>query len=978
MQKITINDFSGGIQESTVPNDFTPRQWAQLKGVIPDSQLNFESQWPIQTIGSSVAVAWTSVVFTTEPTVPTSEDGAVGTYWFQFVEGEGSPVLYGPKQGDDSWPLIGDYLTDWQYGTTVPTFETPASPIYYFQEGTPTSFLYVRTDNGSASNQNFTAVYPLVASSGTYLAAIKDDGTLWWAESPDATANYTTANSVVWTEITTASNVDENADPISVLPNEDYKFICSIPLQTYKYVTAPDEEALTNPSKDSVYSNTLEVTSSVLLHSTTLNGDADQGPQQAVVLYVDPTELSIKAATFPNLRRTPMHDKDAGDFIKAYIGNNTYAEFPTWLTDTDPYRAMHPYTYLDINAALLPGRGIIPRANVGVSKNGLLLLGDIEWRSDLSADLPTKTEEYIVSVDGYSEFDTKVFELTWPAGISDKSRVIYSDSEAIYLKDDANMVGDIIDYSTGSGVATFTTELDHGFITGETVEVSSISGLYNGTYVIDGVPTTNSFEVVKSGTHSSTAQVITDKEADGTYATLTTTTNHTYFVGKRVYVADVGAGFDGYHEIVDIPSPTTFTFALADTVAPTGVSGFANSPVGRAVVYKYKVALGFYQTIPDSWGTIYLTSSVVGGKAKAVNNLNTAYHQLNDTNTGPHRGSIYFSNGGDIDMFDPRAVLTVGKTDVTIVGMHTLDDTLIAITTAGSNGDGVHRIRGYINRLIQYGTASDTNAVRIELIRGGIGAPQRTATTHKNYSTVWSEAGVVVFIDRLGGVWYTNGKDCDRLDRYGPKTPTFATEDDHVAELGKNLFVWRNNRLLCFTMMETSPEARKGNGSWTEINAPSNISSMIGGGKELFFVSDGRIMRMSPMGPDAERACIDGSELTITISTLTAGDVSNHRRTNWHKFGMTFTTPTSCSVDTVRVQSTGALNISGSAVSPDVQYVSNLSRTYDDMGILGEFVVNTGIGPQAVCSATTTFRGYVQLQSASFWVTGTTPRVGDK
>jgi hypothetical protein len=48
MQKITIADFSGGIQESYSPDDFTNRQWAQLKGVVPRDATTFESQWPAQ------------------------------------------------------------------------------------------------------------------------------------------------------------------------------------------------------------------------------------------------------------------------------------------------------------------------------------------------------------------------------------------------------------------------------------------------------------------------------------------------------------------------------------------------------------------------------------------------------------------------------------------------------------------------------------------------------------------------------------------------------------------------------------------------------------------------------------------------------------------------------------------------------------------------------------------------------------------
>lgn len=962
MKKVTINDFSGGIQESVVPDDFTARQWAQLKGIIPSSDLNFESQWPMQTVGSS--------------------------------------------------------------------------------------FTGVR------------AVYPLVSTTGTYLVAVKTDGTIWWCKSASVYSAYTVANAVSWSQITAAENKDWEGNSIAIQSNTDYKFVCTIPLQVYKYATTPDPSDPDNPYLDTTGSYTLTSASAVMLNSTTLNGAADGAPQQVVIVFVDTTSNSCKAITFPNARRIPLHMDETGDYIKAFVGNDTYVSVPNWFNDTSPYRSMHPYLYLDVDAALLPGRGVIPRANTGVVHQGTVILGDIEWRSDLTNTVPSETQVFLESVDGVSEFSNNEYELNWPDTIPDFSRVIYiSNGEVAYFKSDSNMVGVIINYAVFDDTAYFLTAEEHGFTVGETVEISRISSVFNGTgeitevidahcfgiastkpetlplwtcvveyeadgttatittqsphgfivgqtvslagvaavlekkdHVITAVPSVNTFQFSTTHTvantvvpvltaHAATMEAsITQWTGDGTTATFTTGDSHALLEGQTIWIQDVHADYDGPHVITSIPSSTEFTIESTSTETDTNPAlyGVYTSPIGRAVCYEYLNYLGEYQPIPNSWTEIWTTGSIAGTRLKAVTNLNTATHILNDSNTGPHRGALYFTTGVDIDQFDPRAVLSPGKTDVQVVGLHTLDDTLIAITTAGSQNDGVYRIRGKLERVIQYGSEGDPYAIRIELVRGGLGAPTRTSTTHKSYSTTWSDAGVVVFIDRLGGIWYTNGKECDRLDRYGPLQPKGATDADHVAELGKNLFAWRDNRLLCLTMMDSAPDGRSGTACWTEVNVPSAISSMVGAGQELFFVMGGKVCRMTAFAPDAERATYDNSPLTVTVSTLTAGDVGNHLRTNWHKFGMTFVTPTSCTVGDIKVQSTGALNLSGAAVSPDVQYTTSLNRTYSDKGILGEFVVNAGIGPQAVCSATVEFTGYVQLQSASFWVTGNTPRVGDQ
>jgi hypothetical protein len=147
--------------------------------------------------------------------------------------------------------------------------------------------------------------------------------------------------------------------------------------------------------------------------------------------YVDYTGVGTKGrvslVVFPNLRRWPTYTRNysatdpAGTPIanwpqetingtvygieeRAYpiIPFVTSTEFPggqdkTFATShpfpaTDngtfpnPKTAFHPYTYLDRNSTLLPGKGIIPRANVGATWIGQLILGDIEWLSEKAVE----------------------------------------------------------------------------------------------------------------------------------------------------------------------------------------------------------------------------------------------------------------------------------------------------------------------------------------------------------------------------------------------------------------------------------------------------------------------------------------------------------------------------------------------------------------------------------------------------------------
>jgi hypothetical protein len=449
-------------------------------------------------------------------------------------------------------------------------------------------------------------------------------------------------------------------------------------------------------------------------------------------------------------------------------------------------------------------------------------------------------------------------------------------------------------------------------------------------------------------------------------------------VGDTIVVRNIGPRFNGTFLVaaVDAGTKTIKYIFKGNAIADKATNG--KGRVFKGSAFSMRTEVGDTVSIPHDWAEVHVISDQPDTVLVQKFNVDVAYHYLNDSNTKRFRPGIYYAHD-DIDEFDPRSVLAVGKTDVRIAGLHTIDDTIIAVTTAGGEADGVYRIRGFLSSIHPYdGSTPNPNAVRIELLRGGIGAPQRPTTGgHKSFSCLWRATNTVLFIDRLGGIYYTNGNVVDRIDRIGPRKPNVATEDDHIGEVGDHLFVFRDGRLLCFSLLGAENDA--GTGAWTELIKPSGtIKSMVGAREDLYFVNDGKVKRYATAGPDAERGRIDNVAQTLTVGTPTIGSQDEHDRTNWHQFGMTFTTPSSCTVTTVQTQSTGSLNVVGGVSLPTVANMVTLNRTFSAPAVLGEFVVPAGIGPQQAISATIGFTGHVRLESAAFWFTSRTPRRGDQ
>jgi hypothetical protein len=359
---------------------------------------------------------------------------------------------------------------------------------------------------------------------------------------------------------------------------------------------------------------------------------------------------------------------------------------------------------------------------------------------------------------------------------------------------------------------------------------------------------------------------------------------------------------------------------------------------------------------------------------------------LTDGNTEAHRGSFYYSVR-DIDEFDPRNVISISGTDARIAGMHQIDNYLICVTTHGGPTDGVFALSGNLANLISYSGTPNPAAVRKQLIRGGVGVAEseEDGEGYRSQTCLWPEAGNVVFIDKSGTIYATDGRSCEAIDRIGPRRPDKSSSTDHVAAMGKHLIVWRAGRLLVFSLLESDGEQAAG--CWTELVVPNpnegvvtfrngDLRSMVGTATQTFMVIQGQVWRISP--ESAEKGRINNEPINIYVATPVLGDHSGAKKTNWFRVGFSFFTPTTCTVDYVSTLAESLFT--GGTPSPNPSpipsYTLNVAKSYTSGHY--ELVVPAGIGPQTVMTTIFLFTGHIVLKGFSYWSSAGTMERGEK
>ena len=140
------------------------------------------------------------------------------------------------------------------------------------------------------------------------------------------------------------------------------------------------------------------------------------------------------------------------------------------------------------------------------------------------------------------------------------------------IQGDMNIQGDVsIEGTITFGGAGTTVETSNLAVTDPAVFV----GTNNQSDIVD-----LAFVGEYATTVSTITRTITNKALTDNVATLTTGASHTYLAGDIVTITGVDATFNGTFNIIDVPTPTTFTYAKT----ATNVTSAAVSPAGSASV----------------------------------------------------------------------------------------------------------------------------------------------------------------------------------------------------------------------------------------------------------------------------------------------------------------------------------------------------------------------------------------------------------
>jgi len=264
----------------------------------------------------------------------------------------------------------------------------------------------------------------------------------------------------------------------------------------------------------------------------------------------------------------------------------------------------------------------------------------------------------------------------------------------------------IVNKTMAADVVTLTSSLPHGFVVGETVNVSGVDLSLNGGYTITDTPSATQFEYKRT---RSTQKTVSVRARSSNVATLTTSQPHGFVVGEKVVVDNVGTTvYNGTHTITSLPSATTFTYVNSgsdqvSTVVPNGTVRAGSRKISSILLAGNVVTV----TTRDSHGAIFGESVTITGVGAPFNGtyvvtaipfLNVFEYTKVAANAGPIEYPANEQTGATPDVFaefvgsiSSQAVVPDGQAEVggslplsALSGIATVSDTIAEIPAAGN------------------------------------------------------------------------------------------------------------------------------------------------------------------------------------------------------------------------------------------------------------------------------------------------------
>ena len=1014
MKKFTISNFSGGILESNNSDDFNGTTWGKLKGFVPRNSYTMESQWPIQSIGSS-ASTWTGnatelkLVYPLQSVsgiflVALKEDGTVwwtkapeandaytvanGCTWTKITQCEN----FGWDKNDNETAPNKIQITpnpDLRFITTLPleTYKFIKRPDVYDNPIDYTGNKLVHVNSGN------TTTLTIDVSSQSNDMVEGDEIYVEITGSYSAYTGYKTITAVTDTTISyTSTHADQTVDPASIVIHASGKRA-----NKSEYDTLVVNE---NYSKGIVsgvlMSSRRQYTSGVFGFTNGITAEN----HQSLIAYVDPTYNEVKVISFPNVRRWPQF-KISNEIVVQYdVSGSSTTRYVTFTTqDTHQITTKSKIKVTGINTDVngiytvesVPSTTkirVLAKSKKLSNSSGKIVNGKID-----ALNKPYTPIVPIVATNKKSTGETQSFISKFPRNNTLATYTITHKASA------GSVVGGVVSNLMTVTVSTTPTSISVGDTI--TIAMTTPDKNFDGTYIV----------TAKSG------NTITYRRdlAYYTYPSGLATTSSAGTLTKPVT--------NGYPNSENFGHPYTWLDEYLTLHPGTGFIPRGN--IGT--MWGAHLIIGDIEYRNDAASTVHTSKKLKADTNQALLGSASNSDLLRDENTSANRNSFYYSDN-DIDEFNPISVFVAGGTDTRIVGMHQLANKLVVITTSGGQNDGVIVYSGLLSKLHPYnpGTVADPQAVRRQVVKGGIGPADFADNSHYDVSQtcLWPDASLVCFIDKRGGIYATNSETVQRLDNFGPRTPRGSSPEDWVAANGKNLLVWSKSnyaaetgansyRLLCFTMMTS--DSGVASGAWTELVGPAeidgsgnyllyNLKSVYGCGSEFYGIVTyyqningeqgdivkSKVIRFAIAGPENEKGCSDGNKLILSVATPPIGQSDSFNKIHWDKIGISFYTKTGAQLAGAIVKGASAMesqinivNTAGDTLKNFPQYTNirvdgsgNLNpRTYP-IG-LHNVLFPAGIGTTPVISAEWLLMGDVRLESLSLMYAGVLNNYGE-
>jgi DNA/RNA endonuclease YhcR with UshA esterase domain len=119
-------------------------------------------------------------------------------------------------------------------------------------------------------------------------------------------------------------------------------------------------------------------------------------------------------------------------------------------------------------------------------------------------------------------------------------------------------------------IVTLTTTAAHGYLQGDTVEISGLAEPdLNGDFLITEVPTSTTFRYSLFPLNTAVTKAVVAKKLVSNVATVFTKEAHGFVSGNTVFLKDIDSVFNGNYVIDTAPTATTFTFGKNRSSART-------------------------------------------------------------------------------------------------------------------------------------------------------------------------------------------------------------------------------------------------------------------------------------------------------------------------------------------------------------------------------------------------------------------------